>query len=365
MNVRKTAESDLAVTLEWDPVPNATGFIYTLDGDQHLIDGKRHFTFDGSTTTVKIGKPQDDKPHTFEVVALGSLDSGTVTIGDHAPPPPAHGARTLPQGPFTEQTTPLSNRDWQHPSTLAKRKIAAPGPRGNAYLLMGANQGSSGWVPPPPSPGPFTLSDVVFTLAGAPVAASDPTSGTDQSGAWIGAQVDVDRMVAAGPWSGMETVCQCRDSNFYDVTIGWPQPDGTIKPVASTGLYIEHFSRRLLFDGLTVFATHNAVNGEWTYKDSGYAPYTIKEYPAFPAGKSGSLDIEIRNFHLHSEQGWGAFLDAGCCGYWLHDGLITGNNGVAHPKNLAVPSKPNRVDWSTIDFRGSGQRELIHANAIG
>lgn len=84
MNVRKTAETDLTVTLEWDPVPAAESFIYTIDGSDRLTDGKRHFTFDGSTTSVKIAKPADDKPHTFSVVALGKLDSGTVTINQPA-----------------------------------------------------------------------------------------------------------------------------------------------------------------------------------------------------------------------------------------------------------------------------------------
>lgn len=91
MNVRKAAETDLAVTLEWDPVPAAKGFIYSIDGDQHLTDGKRHFTFDGSQTSAKISKPTDGKPHTFEVTALGAVDKGSVTIGGPTPPPPDPG----------------------------------------------------------------------------------------------------------------------------------------------------------------------------------------------------------------------------------------------------------------------------------
>jgi len=89
MNVRKTGETDLAVTLAWDPVAGAEGFIYTLDGDERLSDGKRHFTMDGAKTTVKIAKPQDGKPHTYGVVALGKVDTGSVTVPDPPPPPPA------------------------------------------------------------------------------------------------------------------------------------------------------------------------------------------------------------------------------------------------------------------------------------
>jgi len=87
MNVRIAADTGLALTLTWDPVPNAEGFIFLLDGSEVLTDGKRHITMDGSKTSVKIAKPQDGKPHLFEVRALGRIDSGTVGINQPLAPP--------------------------------------------------------------------------------------------------------------------------------------------------------------------------------------------------------------------------------------------------------------------------------------
>lgn len=77
MNVRKTAETALTVSLAWDTVPGARGFIYLIDGSDKLADEKRHFTFDGAKTSVTIAKPPGDGPHSYTVQALGVSDSGT------------------------------------------------------------------------------------------------------------------------------------------------------------------------------------------------------------------------------------------------------------------------------------------------
>lgn len=275
----------------------------------------------------------------------------------------AAGARELPAGPFTDQP-PYTYRDISTPLSLTKQRIIAPGPNGCAALFQGYFDGPS--TPPPPSPVTLTLADLILQLAGQPRDPNSPQAGTDQSGLWLGTAANTTRIATSGPWSGMEVCCQHRDSTHTDITIAQPDATGNYTiPVLSTGLYIEHFSRRLVFDGLTILSTGNSVTGEWAYQDATYAPTTTAEYPLYPAGKSGSLDIEIRNFHFTSTTGWGAFLDAGCCGYHLHDGLIEGLHGIAHPANLAIPAKPNLIDWATIDFRGTGTRELIHKNAIG
>ena len=78
-----------------------------------------------------------------------------------------------------------------------------------------------------------------------------------------------------------------------------------------------------------------------------------------------TLDVEIRNFDITSTEGWGIFLDAGCCGYSIHDGVLRGLNGIAEPANLAIPAKPNVIDWSTIDFEGTGTKHEVHQNPIG
>lgn len=86
-----TARDDLAlkyvlskdgktITLSWKVPANVHEFIYTLDGDEHLIDGKRHFTFDGTKASVTLGRPQDGKPHKYGVEALSIITSDEVTV---------------------------------------------------------------------------------------------------------------------------------------------------------------------------------------------------------------------------------------------------------------------------------------------
>jgi hypothetical protein len=87
MNVRVTEETALAITLGWDTVAKAAGFLFAIDGDEHLADGKRHFTMDGTRTAVKLAKPQDGKPHTYTVEALGIVDTGSVVSPAPAPAP--------------------------------------------------------------------------------------------------------------------------------------------------------------------------------------------------------------------------------------------------------------------------------------
>jgi len=75
----------MAITLGWDPVADAAGFIFAIDGNEKLADGKRHFTMDGSRTSVKLAKPTDVLPHTYTVEALGVVGTGSVV--SPAPPP--------------------------------------------------------------------------------------------------------------------------------------------------------------------------------------------------------------------------------------------------------------------------------------
>jgi hypothetical protein len=215
--------------------------------------------------------------------------------------------------------------------------------------------------PPAPSTGVWNISDVI----GERVGHLPPTSnGTAESGLWFGQQVNVQRALGHGTWMGAWTGAQCRDSSITDLTCAVLNTDGSLGKLPGVGLYIEHSTRRLVIDGLTIRSSKNGVNVEWWYADSGYAPWVAKELASAPAGKAGSWSVEIRNFDIDTDA-WGFFLDAGTCDFYIHDGVIKGKNGIAHPKNLAVPTMPNRIDWATIDFRGSGQKELIHSNAIG
>lgn len=78
MNVRKITETDTTITLGWDSVPNARGFMGTLDGSDLLADGKRHYSFDPLLSQIKMAKKLDGNNHSYGVIALGSLGSGAV-----------------------------------------------------------------------------------------------------------------------------------------------------------------------------------------------------------------------------------------------------------------------------------------------
>lgn len=68
--LRITNETAKTLTVEWDPVPGAIGFLPLIDGKQVLADGKRHPSWDGSRTSTKFGRPQDNKPHEYTVAVL-------------------------------------------------------------------------------------------------------------------------------------------------------------------------------------------------------------------------------------------------------------------------------------------------------
>lgn len=86
MNVRKKSETATVVELEWDAVPGQQGYVTTLDGDEKMADGKRHFSGSKTARTVKIGKP-DQNPHDYGVRILTVGDSGSVRVpADPSPP---------------------------------------------------------------------------------------------------------------------------------------------------------------------------------------------------------------------------------------------------------------------------------------
>jgi hypothetical protein len=216
-------------------------------------------------------------------------------------------------------------------------------------------------APPPPSTGTWTVTDV----QGRNIGHEPPTlNGTGEAGVWFGQKNNVTRALGHGTWMGAWTGAQCADCTIQDLTCAVLNADGSLGKLPRTGLYIEHSTRRVVIDGLTVISHGNGVNVEWWYADSGYAPYATAELAGAPSGKAGSWSVEIKNFDITSD-GWGLYLDAGTCDFNIHDGVIRGNNGIAHPLNLAVPAKPNVIDWNTITFLGTGTKDLAHNNPIG
>lgn len=119
MNVRVTAETDLAITLGWDLVAKAAGFVYAIDGDEHLADGKRHFTMDGTRTSVKLAKPQDGKPHTYTVEALGIVDTGSVTSPQQPSSSAPEWVGTFADGMPASSVFPLQSYVADHAQVVA------------------------------------------------------------------------------------------------------------------------------------------------------------------------------------------------------------------------------------------------------
>lgn len=140
MNVRKASETDSSVTVEWDPVENANGYLFTIDGSDKLSDGKRHFTFDIARTSVKFAKPQDGKPHAYGVVALGGIDHGSITIPEPPPPPPP---------PATGAKYFAADSPWNIPipasPPLAPNSAAMMSALAGSGVPLGVNQGA--WTP--------------------------------------------------------------------------------------------------------------------------------------------------------------------------------------------------------------------------
>jgi hypothetical protein len=268
-------------------------------------------------------------------------------------PSPTFGA-DLPVGPFTESTSAKWYRTTAG-GTVSKQRVTGAPDYGVA--LMGTFSPAA----PAPSTGVWTVTDCV----GQNVGQEPPTmDGTGESGLWFGQKINADRCLGDGTWMGAWIGAQCCDSNITNLTCARMNADGTLARLPRIGLYIEHIARRVVIDGLTILAGGNGINAEWWYADNTYALWVAKELASAPAGKAGAWSIEIKNFDIDSG-GWGIFLDAGACGYNIHDGILRGNNGISHPANLAVPSMPNVIDWATIDFRGTGSKEQIHTHTIG
>lgn len=63
LSLRVVKETSHTFTLEWDPVPDAVGFVFTRG------DGKRSTTKDGTRTTVQFYKGYS--PYTVIALVLG------------------------------------------------------------------------------------------------------------------------------------------------------------------------------------------------------------------------------------------------------------------------------------------------------
>ena len=89
LDVTTVHEDATTITLGWTPPAGQEGYVATLDGSEVLIDGKRHGSLSKTNGSIRIGKPQDGKPHSYGVEILGVTASGAVTSPTPTPPPAA------------------------------------------------------------------------------------------------------------------------------------------------------------------------------------------------------------------------------------------------------------------------------------
>lgn len=274
------------------------------------------------------------------------------------PDPTTVGARSLPQGPFTEHTSALWYRTIAG-GTISKQAIRNAGDYGLGLMgTWGANN-----TPPPPSSGTWDVSDV-FTYN---IGSTPPNQqGTEDAGIWLGQKCNVNRIVADGTWEGLWIGAQCCDSVITDATVAHVDANNNLSELGNVGIYIEHAARRVKIQYSTIMSKGHGINCEWTYKDSlKYQPYLDAEYPGYPAGEVGSLDIEICYCHITSES-LGIFLDAGCCGYHIHHCYIDAPIGISNDANLAMSSKPNNIEIDTCTFSERCTQPLVtNHDAIG
>lgn len=85
MNITAT-DKGTYVLVQWTSPAGQEGYVALLDGAETLADGKRHFSGSRTASSVKIGKP-DQGRHTYGVMVLGGVDTGSAPIPADTSPP--------------------------------------------------------------------------------------------------------------------------------------------------------------------------------------------------------------------------------------------------------------------------------------
>lgn len=347
------SETPKAVTVAWSPPAGAIGYVYFRDGK------RTSNTWDATTSQVTFGKP-DSGQHVYAVEAVGVVASGEVSLP--APlPPPGGNVPAPPVGPF-KKSTPVFYRTASAPQEIAGLDV-----ENYAGKVIGI--GVMQW---PPHDGPLPgwhLHDCITQNIGDVPPSSN---GTAEAGVWAGQPGLYERFVADGSWEGLWTGAMLHDSVLADFIVGkadgkggWTLPSGGV-----AGVYLEHFTRRNIFDrfDVTPLGKHG-FNIEWWYADSTYAPFVEAEYPAALAGKAGSCVNTIQNGRVYCPAGgFGIFADAGSWGHSVQAVEFYGPGAaVAFPNHLAGPN-PNvlvQTGPNACTFNQAGPNLTMHNNQIG
>lgn len=217
--------------------------------------------------------------------------------------------------------------------------------------------GIMAWNPIKESTGPWNLTDLVSTNVGR----GRTSNGTAEACFWIGQKILADRLKATDcDWMGFFVGAMSNGTILEDITV-----DVSMN-LNAVGVYFEHAARNTTLRECDIRADGTAVNLEWWYTDTLYAPYMEAAARAAYPNRAGSYNITIENCTLHSNKEWGIFIDAGNYNITIRNVKITGAKGIAWPANKANPQGTINIDWPTVDLTGvTGTKTLEHPNAIG
>lgn len=264
------------------------------------------------------------------------------------PPPPPSGFAALPVGPFVKHGSEVSY-GTADPQTVSGLDIENFKGAVNGLSIMQ-------W-PPKKSSGPWTVRDIVTQNIGN----VPPTSnGTREAGIWLGQQVNAERLVCDGSWEGLWTGAMCCDSVISDFTVGKADGKGgyTLPAGGVAGLYLEHFTRRVVFKNFEIHSIGNkGIISEWWFPDSTYAPFVKAEYPTAAPGKAGSCHNTFDTGRIYCPAGgWGIYLDGGTWGCTIRNITFWGPGDAYKEVGPLAGPDPNVFDKASCTFLNGGSK---------
>lgn len=346
MNVRRIAETQTTITVEWDRPVDQVGYVPTIDGSDKLTDGKRHPAYGPTAaqqTQVRIGKPADEtNPATKHSYGVMILDVGAQ--GEWSPDPLGWKA-ALPIGPLADRNGGNTQPQWRFdysvgPLTVEKQYI-------HDYTSYG--YGLMQWPAQPSPPGVRSkITDLhVKHISRNPPRSSD---GTAEADLWVGQTADVMRvLLESAAWMQIWTGARHYNSGWSDVTmrdtqlVGW-YPEHNTWDTTMTRSVNEYSPAQLA----------NTNNVEWWYGGEG----------------SKNLTWDLFDYYV-PKNSYAFFIDAG------NGGCIVGprpgcrvwgpGNIAAFPNNIVSGLGPNVITLANIDMSElEGNKNVYyHSNPIG
>lgn len=203
----------------------------------------------------------------------------------------------------------------------------------------------------------YTISDIIVQNVGN----VPPTSnGTAEAGIWLGQSADVDRVVCDGSWEGFWTGAECADSIIRNLTVGKRDAAGGYSLGAgnSAGLYLEHFTRRCLFQNFDIHSLgHVGIISEWWYPDDWESGFVHDEYPTASAGQAGSCHNTFDTGRVYCPAGGtGIYLDAGTWGCTVKNVTFWGPGNAYHEVGPLAGPDPNVFDVASCTFLNGGSK---------